>query len=352
MKPHELAGREEKAIYSRLRESRDERKIDLLSDAELSRFALLMVEGFEERSLGLLRQLARRGVRVPFLVIGRYPVYDDLNARFRPELNLLAERVGGAHTRILDMRDDSAWIHQAMSAADVPGFIVDISALSHRSMFPVLDALADEGRRVLLGYSEAKTYWPTRSEWDKLRNTLTSGERIAEMVDQKPWLFGSQHSVAPVPRHEGYGGAGRGRALIAFLPYKCARLGAVLGEDTYSRVYFVAGKPRLRSNSWRVQALKTINAPLIGNQPVITIPTFGYRRCARGMMELIFREESPVQEYDLHLALLGSKLQTLGCWIISRCLESLAVFTSTPEEYYAEAFSEGVGLSWILRCAL
>ena len=55
--------------------------------------ALLVPEGFEERSLGVLLNLSRRRIRLPRILIGRYIRDDDLNKRFREQFEALAQEL-------------------------------------------------------------------------------------------------------------------------------------------------------------------------------------------------------------------------------------------------------------------
>lgn len=76
--------------------------------------------------------------------------------------------------------------------------------------------------------------------------------------------------------HEGYDSAGCRRALIGFLPFKCARLTAVLGDRDYAEFLFIAGRPRLKENSWRLDTLKKINHDIVKDRSVLDMDTFGY----------------------------------------------------------------------------
>ncbi|MEO6194846.1 MAG: hypothetical protein ABIS20_17670 [Thermoanaerobaculia bacterium] len=339
---------EEVRLLEFVSKAQGETKLEKYSKSDLLSSALIVVEGFEERSIGVLKSLALRQAKVSTLVIGRYNANTSLNARFRESLEEFAGQVALNGYKVVEV-DDSLWVPRALAMCEEDRVIVDVSAVSHKEMFPLLDGLVAERRTTYLAYSEAESYWPTRAEWERLRGSLSGGERIAELVDEKPWLFGCEHTVGYVPNHEGYGGTARGVALLAFLPYKCARLAAILGEESYSELLFIGGQPRLRKNRWRFRALMEINEPLIGARSVTAMPTFGYKDCVTGLTNLLFRTDRPVQEYDVHLALLGSKLQTVGCWIVATYLPSIVALTSTPREYFPEAFSDGVGESWFFR---
>src|SRR5205823_2017823 len=115
-------------------------------------------------------------------------------------------------------------------------------------------------------------------DWERLQRRVSGGgEALSREFDRMPWLQGYQHCVKLVPGHEGYDSVGNNRALLAFLPFKSARLAAVLSAEDYSDFLFLALKPRFPENLWRLEALKKINAPIIKDWPVEDISAFDYR---------------------------------------------------------------------------
>ena len=329
--------------------SNDEQPFDDWIKGRTGRIGLLAAEGFEKRSLGLLERFAKTNTQLAGLVIGRYTHDIDLNKEHRDRFETLAEMVSPGRWRILENHNDGQWVQSGSDWLDSDHVILDISGISNRGLFGALDAAVGLSRNVLIGYSEANEYWPKKRDWRELEKSLSDNTRLAEMVDEKPWLFSYEHRVEIVPGHEGYDGAGAGRALIAFLPFKCARLAAVLGEEDYRDFLFIAGRPRLTKNAWRLDALRQINAPLTREWPVMEMSTFAYRAALRELVSRIFSEESLLCKYDVHLAITGSKLQMVACWVLSRIIRSLTIVTSVPVKYHPEAFSEGIGESWVFR---
>jgi hypothetical protein len=262
---------------------------------------------------------------------------------------MLAEAVSPGRWRVLANHNDGQWVQTGLEWLDADDIILDISGVANRGVFGALDAAVDSSKNVFVGYSEAKEYWPKKPGWRELEKSFSDNTVLAEMVDEKPWLFSYEHTVEIIPGHEGYDAAGAGRALVAFLPFKCARLAAVLGEEDYREFLFIAGRPRLKKNAWRLDALQKINASLTKEWPVVEMSTFGYRRAFGTLVSSMFSEDLLLCKYDVHLAAIGSKLQTVASWILSRIVGSLTIVTSVPTTYYPQAFSEGIGSSWVFR---
>ena len=346
----EFQSNEELRLAKYIAETTDELSYEVWISSVSNIPSLIVAEGFEERALGLIEKLAKTGVTVPHAILGRYVKNPELNDVYKRRFELALQKIAPNSWEVVDNHNDGKWVRNCLAKLDGNSVLLDITALSNRGLFEAIDALVDcEERQIFLGYSEAQQYWPKRTVWDKLKKHLAENASLSDIVDKEPWLFGYEHCVELVPGHEGYDSAGRGRALIGFLPFKRARLAAILGEWEYEDLLFIAGRPRLTGNRWRLEALKEINGPLIKSWRVEEMSTFGYRDALRQFVQILFADESFLRKYDVHLAILGSKLQNIACWATSRILPSLTVVTSVPQRYYPQAFSEGIGTSWVIN---
>lgn len=312
--------------------------------------ALLVSEGFEERSLGILQILARRGVRLPRLVIGRYANDVDLNKKYRARFGELAEAVAPRAWIVVENHDNGDWVRQALEAIAEPAVALDITGLSSRAIFGALDALSCAKADAALMYSEAAHYWPSVEDWVEIEKERTpefrSANALADRADESDWLYsGRNFHVDLIESHEGYDVAGT-TALVAFLPFKAGRLAAVMSHAEYSEYVFIAGRPRLPANLWRLDALKRINGVVTREWPVVEMSTFGYREVLRQMAALLFSSDSISHRCDIHLAPMGSKLQTIASWALSRITHAVTMVTGTPSRYFPDKYSKGIGASW------
>ena len=328
--------------------TQDEQPLEEYVRGLKSPVSLVVTEGFEERSLGILKNFAASAVNAASVIVSRYALNLDLNRKFRHEFETLARTLSPDNCFFLENYNNGLWLREALLRVNTEDVVVDITGLSNRSLFAALDVAAQSNHRVFLAYSEPERYWPKREDLIELKKQL--GRRsLEELVDKAEWLFGYEHHVELVEGHEGYDSPGQGPALVAFLPFKSARLAAVLGQESYSEMLFIAGRPRLDENFWRLEAVKEINRFLTKDWPVVEISTFSFRKTIDQMSNLLLSDPGLLQRYDVHLAILGSKLQTVGCWAISSLLRSVTVVTSRPEKYFPESFSEGIGASSIFE---
>lgn len=348
MRVNEFQSIEERHLDDYITESVDELEYSLWLSRQRTLPSLIIAEGFEERSLGIVEKLAAAGARVSDAILGRYVRNPDMNRTYRPRFEAALEIICPNRWRVVDNHNDGKWVAECLTVLSGSNVLLDITALSNRGLFEAIDSLSTCGKAVHLGYSEAFQYWPKKEVWDRIRKRSSDDASLSDIVDKEPWLFGYEHCVQLVPGHEGYDSAGSGRALIAFLPYKRARLAAILGAWEYEDMLFIAGRPRQEHNSWRLDALQEINAPVTKSWPVEQMSTFGYRDALRQFSRILFSESSLLCRYDVHMAILGSKIQNVACWAVSCILPSLTIVTSVPEKYYTEAFSEGIGTSWVI----
>ena len=238
-----------------LKRSQDERPLAQSLEIFRSGTTIVAAQGFEQQTAGVLNTFARCDVKVERVVIARYANDDRLDHVQSSSFEALANRVAPQRWNVVTNHNDGAWIYEALyDTTDT--VIVDLTGVSNRAMFLTLDGLSQFSKNIYIAYTEARHYWPKKREWDDLRQKLTANQNIAEIVDQKPWMFSYEHHVELVPGHEGYDASGTGRALVAFLPFKCSRLAAVLGDEDYAEKLFIAGRPPSPALEWRLSALR------------------------------------------------------------------------------------------------
>jgi hypothetical protein len=340
------------AIDTYLADAQPEQLVNEWKDDRRQPLTLILVEGFEERCAGIIEAAASARLPIAQVIVGIYASRLAENATYAERIRDAANSLGASITTF-ELTRDLDGLRGAVSSAK-HDLLLDITGLSTRVLFGALDVAATYERQVYIGYSEAAQYWPTKDGWDTLAKSLATAAAIPDAVEEQPWLFGHDHRVELIPGHEGRDGIGRGRALVGFLPFKAARLAAVLAQEEYEDFVFIVGRPRLPSNHWRVDALRQINQYNTKDRLTIEMSTFGYLDALRQMRHILFSPTKDVhapiiERYDVHIALLGSKLQDFACWALSRLMPTITVVTSVPAKYFPKSFSAGVGRSWIFR---
>lgn len=331
-----------------LARSREELAFDAVVGRDYSASALVLVEGFEERSVGIIEKLAQMKIGFRDVFLGRYPPSDSANGRYHHRAIAAAKILTPNPPIEVEIDGSGKWISGALRGGNYKSVLLDITGLSTRALFGTLDSVTAASKTVTIAYSEALQYWPKKDDWQKLQPSLVDFKTLADVADDAPWLFGHEHSVELLDNHEGYDSPAASSLLIAFLPYKRARLAAIVTNHDYERFVFIAGRPRLELNQWRLDALIEINKSVVKTWPLVEMSTFGYRQSLIKLFELTMSDESNLlQRHNVHLGLLGSKLQDVGCWVFSKLVPSVAVLTSVPNMYYPNSFSDGIGRQWM-----
>ena len=114
---------------------------------------LLVPEGFEERSLGVLQSFENRHIRVPRIVIGRYVKDPDLNKHYRTRFEALAHELAPGAWEVIENHDNGVWVQEALDRVQEPTVALDITGLSSRGLFGALDALSASDRDAMILYS-------------------------------------------------------------------------------------------------------------------------------------------------------------------------------------------------------
>lgn len=327
--------------------SQDERLFSTWREGDVGSVSLIVTQGFEERSVGFIESCAATNMRASSVVVASHSQNKVANCKYQDRFEAAGALVSQTPLVRTSLDADGDWVADAIKISNSSKIVLDITGIGTRGLFGALDAAIRFDKEICLAYTEAAQYWPKQDDWLMLKNGLGASASLPDLVNDKPWLFSHEHKVGLIPKHEGYDSAGAERGLVGFLPFKYARLAAVLSAEEYSNFLFVAGRPRLAINNWRYDALLEINRGITKNWPITEMSTFGYRSALRQLTELLLGDEALLAKCDIHLALMGSKLQDVACWILSCLIPSITIITAVPAHYYYEAFSEGIGERWV-----
>ena len=130
--------------------------------------------------------------------------------------------------------------------------------------------------------------------------------------------------------------------LIAFLTFKRSRLSAVLREYEASSRILIEGLPERADLAWRKKAMEIINFDLFEEfrKSVETLNTLAWRD-TRDRLERFYTDDANCFRYNILLAPLGSKMQTVGAWAFARRHSEIKLITSTPLRHFPEKYSAG-----------
>ncbi len=304
--------------------------------------------GFEERCLTLPRLLRTGGYRSRRAVYFEYATNTGDNDKNQPELLADLRAISSGVTPLeVDIPNLGNRLRDLVEPIAVPSskgpsrITIDISAVANRLLVMCLKVLLEYDVNLVILYSEAATYHPTKEEYEK---------------DPEKWrddaVLGMEIGVSDIytsPEFAGYHLDPLPDAVILFPTFKAERSKAVISAVEPSlltnpggKLIWVLGLPHLEENSWRLEALRDINR-LAPPMQQYSVSTFDYRDTLP-VLESVYRKISDT--HKLTLSPLGSKMQALGVALFCYLRPDTRVMFAVPKEYNARQWSGGCRATW------
>lgn len=304
--------------------------------------------GFEPRCLTLPGLLNEAGFKAHRARYFKYATNLDDNAVNLPELE---RHLRGIAPNVEPVEADApdfptllrAILELVMSEASAkpPCITLDISVTANRLLLRCMKVLLEYDICARIVYSEAAVYHPTKDEYEQ---------------DCAGWgkehLFGLERGVGDVTTsidHPGHVLDPLPDALVVFPSFKSERSKAVISfvdplllTIPGNKVVWLLGVPHLEEDSWRLEAMKKVNA-ISQDVPQYEVSTFDYKDTLR-VLESLYTEMS--ENYKITLSPLGSKMQALGTALFCYMHPDVRVIFSTPKEYNAAQYSKGCKQVW------
>jgi len=340
------------------------------------RTVLILAAGFEDRRTACL-QLVQSGQKRKALVLDYRPVdkRNDLKGM------LAALRKGGFETP-----PENTVVYDRFSPHPFPNLlkshlerlgaervVLDISAMSKLAVLLCLDVLREMNLEVLVFYTEAKHYRPSRSRYQQAK-------RDGAIRRPSIQVYTGVHKVLRVQRLSSVAMQGQPTAAVAFMSFNEELTQALLNSVYPSRLFLINGRPpKLR---WREQATAWIHDklrqewgeqdnPIQDGLPVRVVSTRNYRDTVHMLLNLYWRL---AEDYRILLAPTGSKMQTVGCYFARALHPDIHIEYPTPSGYMnpystrnrmsaagevktvspglIDPYSRGIGPRWMLRLGL
>lgn len=304
--------------------------------------SLILSAGFEKRALQFLRLFRNDGLNARRVVVLDYP-NTELNEPTRSELLSMAAQVS-ANVDCVSISETGlppgifAGLHKTP-------LIVDVTGMDRVVMFSVLHALDGERCPYTIAYTEAEWYYPLKKFYDGLKEgATTSDESFARYLAKERTQFAYSYDCSLEQPRQFCGSPEPGRPfmLLAFFAFKRSRLQVVLQELEVERKLFILSQPVRSDIGWRKECQKIANWDLIRkNEPNIkTLPTLYPWKVARFLQANTY-DNQLFTKYNIVLAPLGSKMQTIGCYLFWSAHREISVVFSQPKKYFSDAYSVG-----------
>lgn len=305
-------------------------------------------QGFEQRCDAVAMQLIQKEIQIERAVIISL---DSNSEQDRENGEHLAQMLSSisAHPPVTVNADAAGFSENFISAigsdpeqesADVH-IIYDISVSANRACIRTLNILFELDCEVTVAYAEAEVYHP---------------EEASFLEEQEVWMahdvLGTEQGVSDLRVSDEFPGEHLDAAsnlVVLFPSFRQERSAAVIGAvdqallvRSTDDVIWILGRPHLKKDAWRTNAMRTINR-IQEDAKVFEASTFDYRE-AWHVLESVYRDHWETS--NITVSPLGSKLQAIAVTLFCLRHSDVKVLFSTPQKYNANQWSEGVRALW------
>jgi hypothetical protein len=310
----------------------------LADDDSSTTDVLIVVAGFEERTVGVLQKLINNGGRFRVLLVTYEPFYRENRA---DEMKLMCHDAGiEAFEMTYDRQNPVSFGESVVDNVSAKArILIDVSVMSRLLIVQLIVAFAEAGRiqDCSVAYCEARTYPPTKEEaytkLDRMKQESTSGVTF---------LSSGVFEIAVVPELSSATIGSEQTRLIAFPSLDSHHLTSLRAEIQPSRFTFIEGMPPAPANQWRPQAIATLNnLESHPNSERFLTSTLDYRETLERLLD-VYQRRSLVER--ILVAPTGSKMQTVAVGIFRAHLSDVQIVYPIATDYHSpHNYTRGIG---------
>jgi len=309
--------------------------------------AFLAAGGFEERATRFSEMLAASDDSGGRAVIIDYLPHDDHN-KLDEICSELRRKGYVVHPLVYDRHSPAGFdvrLEAVLSNAKAEALCIDVSGLSRLAIMLVLDVARDLNLPLRILYSEAKSYAPTYEEFSEARNKQ-------EQHLPTSFIDTGFYDVLRVERLSSTRMQNHATLLIAFDSFNEALCQALVNVINPARFILINGRPPRDELRWREEATAYVHHRLRDewagdgdNDPVKTTSTLHYEQTQALLTELYWSFSG---SHRIILAPTGSKMQTVGAYLLRAVHDDVHIEYPTVAGFFADKYSKGVRETWEL----
>lgn len=339
---------------------------DILKDLpEIERFnslqewdAIVCALGFEDRSHAIVDEIAANGIRRgATLLLIRYPTNDNDNRESERFFLYAARQMAGLQEIRYSRHDHSTLMAHALQSGLLKQgsrVLFDISSCSSYVFYPTIKELLNCDISLTIGYSEAKTYYPTKDEWSKIAsNAKSENSLFVQSFENAGFQSLGVDDIYSYPLFSEMNPGNRPGVLVAVPNFSVLRMNAIRTRDRetnntpFEKVHWLIGVPPGRQNKWRMDAIKATNNldnALAGR--ITHVSTYQYKEMLK-TLEAVWLDNC--HSSYISVGPLGSKMQHVGTFLFLYLHQDVGLWLAEPKEFRASRFSKGCGPTWQLE---
>lgn len=301
---------------------------------------LVAAAGFEERNITSLNLLSKYNCNPNTSIILDYD-NNLFNEPVRSQIISLSQSI--SRSVIVMHHSKLNEINNIIDSLNNPKLIVDITGMSRVLIFQILHFIDKRELRYDVVYTEAEIYFPLKDLYDQLvKDTSSTEDAFLNYlgIGEADIVYSSDCRIFQPNDFIGSPEPGRPALLISFLTFRRSRLQLLLQELEFEKKILVLGEPVREDLKWRKAFMEIANFDVIqkNNENVIILNTLSPFIVADRLEELIYQSRDYAR-YNIFLAPLGSKMQTIGCYMFWKRHPDITIIFSQPKTYYKDKYS-------------
>jgi hypothetical protein len=304
---------------------------------------LILNNGFETRARRGAELIQNIGLRPKEIVLLKYPGKEN------EENYEIVSAIGKAIVQNPSMyheinSNDISSLSEILARLDQDqdNVVCDITGLSRCLILSILTQIYRRNLRFSLVYTEAEEYYPRKEEFNDFLNVKDPSEAFSRLIEyeEAEIVYSSNCEIIEVPEFPGRIFPNHPVMLFAFLAFKRSRLSCILNQyETNARI-LLEMVPVRKDLEWREKAIEIINFDFIDQNKgnIIKLSTFDWKGTYSVLTELYSKNNNGYR-FNILLAPLGSKMETVGCWFFAIKNPDVKVITSIPRRHFPVKYS-------------
>ncbi len=310
---------------------------------------LIVTAGFEDRNLAVMERIKTASLPIKKVIVLDYENKNDnepIRSKIIKEANVISKSI-----EMLEI-DRISELPNLLKAVEIDRLLVDIAGMTRVLIFQVLNILDKNDVAYDIVYTEAETYFPLRSFYDRLMENVPDKEAaFSKYLEHERAEFVYSYDCDIVQLDEFFGNPepGNPAMIMTFFTFKRSRLQAILQSLELEKKLFILSEPVRSELKWRKEFMEIANLDLIHkNEPYVQVlNTLNPFKLLCFLDEKTYKNRD-YSRFNLILAPLGSKMQTVGSYFYWKKHPEVSVIFSQPRSYYSNAYSEGYKDTFII----
>jgi hypothetical protein len=301
--------------------------------------------GFEERALAIPSMLSKPESHEGIAVVLEYLPHNE-NNKLNEAVSALHQSCSQVETEQYDLHHPEGFdevLTNRLRGLNARAVCLDVSGMSRLAIMIIIDVLREMNVPLRVVFAEACEYGPSREEFE-------TAKKGSEQHLPTSFIHTGMHDVLHVRRLSSVRMQSNATLLIAFDSFNEALCQALLNMINPSRFILINGRPPREKLRWRGEATQYVHHFLRkewnledDNEPVKTTSTLYYAETYELLTSLYWRFSA---EHRIVLAPTGSKMQTLGSYLMRGVHEDIHVEYPAVAGFFADKYSQGVREIW------